>query len=340
MAAASGPIAVLGAGSWGTALSILLARNGLAVRLWGHDREHLAELARARRNALHLPDVAFPSSIEVSPDLPALCAASRDFLLAVPSQFFRVTLEALRASGIRDGALLAWGTKGLDAVTGTVLGETARAVFADSVRRAVISGPSFAGEVARGLPTALTVAADESEVAERVAGWLRNSRVRVYTSDDMTGVQLGGAIKNVIALAAGISNGLGFGANARAALITRGLAEMTRLGVALGGRAETFMGLTGLGDLVLTCTDTQSRNLRSGMALGQGRPLAEVLRDIGQEVEGVHAASTLHAVATRSGLDAPIIEQVFRILHEGIAPQQAVEELFRREPKIEHTAAI
>jgi glycerol-3-phosphate dehydrogenase (NAD(P)+) len=336
--AASEPVAVLGAGSWGTALAILLARNGFAVRLWGHDAAHMAELARARRNPLHLPDIEFPSTVEPSADLPALCASSRDFLLAVPSQFFRATLEALRSAGLREGATLAWGTKGLDAESGVVLGETMLSVFADSVHRAVISGPSFAGEVARGLPTALTVAADETAVAERVAGWLRNSRVRVYTNDDMTGVQLGGAIKNVIALAAGISNGLGFGANARAALITRGLAEMARLGVALGGKAETFMGLTGLGDLVLTCTDTQSRNLRAGMALGQGHPLAEVLREIGQEVEGVHTARTLYALAERRGLDAPIIEQVYRILYEGVAPQQAVEELFRREPKSEQLA--
>lgn len=332
------PVAVIGAGSWGTALAILLARNGLAVRLWGHDAAHMADLARARRNPLHLPDIPFPANLDAAADLPLLCASGLDFLLAVPSLFFRETLNALRAAGLREGATLAWGTKGLDAETGTLLSEAVRSVFADSVRPAVVSGPSFAGEVARGLPTALTVAADEPVVAERVASWLRNSRVRVYTNDDMTGVQLGGAIKNVIALAAGISNGLGFGANARAALITRGLAEMTRLGAALGGRAETFMGLTGLGDLVLTCTDTQSRNLRAGMALGQGRPLAEVLREIGQEVEGVHTARTLYAQVSRRELDAPIIEQVYRILHEGVAPQQAVEELFRREPRTENAS--
>ena len=199
----------------------------------------------------------------------------------------------------------------------------------------MVSGPRFAREVALDLPTALTVASSDTTVAERIVQWLRNERVRVYTSTDVTGVQLGGAIKNVIAIAAGISDGLGFGANARAALITRGLAELTRLGLALGGRAETFMGLTGAGDLILTCTDNASRNRRLGLALGQGGRLPDILRDIGQEVEGVATAREVYALAKARQVELPITEQVYRVLYENLSPQAAVEALLRREPRPE-----
>lgn len=215
-----------------------------------------------------------------------------------------------------------------------LLSEVAAELMPDAIR-AVVSGPSFAGEVARGLPTALTVAADTPDAAETVSGWLRGGHVRVYTNDDIAGVQLGGAIKNVMAVAAGISDGLGFGANARAALITRGLAEMNRLGVALGGRPQTFMGLTGVGDLVLTCTDDQSRNRRAGIGLGQGKSLEKVLEEIGQAVEGVKTVHELYAMAKRLDVDMPITEQVYRVVYEGLPPAQAVETLLKREPKSE-----
>ena len=213
--------------------------------------------------------------------------------------------------------------------------EVVRETLGAGVGYAVVSGPSFAGEVARNLPTALTVAAEDDAIATTVAEWLRNERMRVYTSTDVAGVELGGAIKNVMAIAAGISDGLGFGANARAALITRGLAELARLGVAMGGARETFMGLAGAGDLILTCTDNLSRNRRVGLGLGQGRELSAVLTDLGQEAEGVATARELFNLAKRLQVEMPITEQVYRVLYQGRSPQRAVEALLRREPRAE-----
>jgi len=237
---------------------------------------------------------------------------------------------------ISDQLLIAWGTKGFDPGSGMLLSDVVYDVFGSTATRAVISGPSFAGEVARGLPTALTVAADDGFAAERIVEWLRNDRVRAYTNEDLAGVQLGGAIKNVMALAAGISDGLGFGANARAALITRGLAELMRLGVALGGQMHTFTGLAGVGDLVLTCTDNQSRNRRVGIGLGAGKSLQTILKEIGQEAEGVKTVKELYLKAADLGVDMPITEQVYKVIYENLTPQRAVDELFRREPKPEN----
>jgi glycerol-3-phosphate dehydrogenase (NAD(P)+) len=327
-------IAVLGAGSWGTALAILAAANGHAVRLWGHDATRLGALERERENRHYLPGIRFPESLRTQADLTALIGAHPRLLVAVPSHAFRATLERLRPQ-LQDGAVLAWATKGLEPGSGKLLSEVARELLGAKAALAVISGPTFARELACGLPSAFTVAAERPEVAEEVAGWFRNDRVRVYTSDDLAGVQLGGAIKNVIAIAAGISDGLGFGANARAALVTRGLAELTRLGVALGGRKETFMGLAGAGDLILTCTDNTSRNRRLGLALGKGQALAEALAAIGQEVEGVATARALYRLAQRAGVEMPITAQVYRVLCEGVAPARAVEALLRREPRNE-----
>jgi glycerol-3-phosphate dehydrogenase (NAD(P)+) len=327
-------IAVLGAGAWGTALSVLLARNGRRVWLWGNDPTHLERLARERVNAAALPNTMLPPLVEPSAGLDLIVRKARDFLIAVPSHAFRATLGALRADLSAD-ATIAWATKGLEPGSGRLLSDVAREALGSSAAIAVISGPTFAGEIARGLPAALTVAAPQPVVAEHVAAWLRNERVRVYTNDDIAGVQLGGAIKNVMAIAAGISDGLGFGANARAALITRGLAELTRLGVALGGKRETFMGLTGAGDLILTCTDNTSRNRRVGLGLGQGRALAGVLREIGQEAEGVATARELYRVAQARHIDMPITEQVYRVLYENLAPQAAVEALLKRDPRPE-----
>jgi glycerol-3-phosphate dehydrogenase (NAD(P)+) len=216
-----------------------------------------------------------------------------------------------------------------------LLSQVAGEVLAGGCSPAVISGPTFAREVALNMPTALTVASESEPVAEEVASWLRNERVRVYTSGDVAGVQLGGAIKNVMAIAAGISDGLGFGANARAALITRGLAELTRLGVAMGGQKETFMGLTGAGDLILTCTDNASRNRRVGLALGQGKKLPDILSGLGQEAEGVATARELYQLAKRLNVEMPITTQVYRVLYEHLPPQAAVEALLSREPRQE-----
>lgn len=327
-------VAVLGAGSWGTALAMLIACNDYSVRLWGNDPEHVTSMRADRENGRYLPGIPLPDKLSVYSDLAAAVDGAGGLLLVVPSHAFRATVEKLAPLLRGQSTLLAWGTKGLDRERSALLSDAASDLLPNAVR-AVVSGPSFAGEVARGLPTALTVAADTPEAAENVASWLRGKHVRVYTSDDIAGVQLGGAIKNVMAVAAGISDGLGFGANARAALITRGLAEMNRLGVALGGKQQTFMGLTGVGDLVLTCTDNQSRNRRAGIGIGQGKSLDEVLREIGQEVEGVKTVHELYAMARRLDVDMPITEQVYRVVYEDLSPDQAVVELLNREPKAE-----
>lgn len=328
------PVAVLGAGSWGTALAMLVARNGRPTYLWGHDAAQMATLAHERENSRYLPGLAFPEQLQVREDLSELLSEVSRFLVVVPSHAFHGLIKHMKA-GLTGGTTLAWATKGLEPGTGKLLGEVVREELSDSVSRAAISGPTFAREVAANLPTALTVAADSEAVAEEVADWLRSDRVRVYTSDDLSGVQLGGAIKNVIAVAAGISDGLGFGANARAALITRGLAELTRLGVAMGGKIETFMGLTGTGDLVLTCTDDQSRNRRVGIGLGQGQKLSVILGELGQEAEGVATSKELFHLAQSLGVDMPITEQVYRVIHEHLSPQQAVEALLSRDSKAE-----
>lgn len=335
MIAEPGPaVTVLGAGSWGTALAVLLARNGYRVCLWGHDATALARVARERENKQYLPGIALPESIETTVDLGELGMAHDQFLVAVPSHAFRMVLQGLKPH-LQQKAIIAWGTKGFEPGTGKLLHEVVRETRANGAGYAVVSGPSFAGEVARNLPTALTVASEDDAIATTVAEWLRNERMRVYTSTDVAGVELGGAIKNVMAIAAGISDGLGFGANARAALITRGLAELARLGVAMGGARETFMGLAGAGDLILTCTDNLSRNRRVGLGLGQGRELSAVLTDLGQEAEGVATARELFNLAKRLQVEMPITEQVYRVLYEGRSPQHAVEALLRREPRPE-----
>lgn len=327
-------VAVLGAGSWGTALGILLTRNGFVAQLWGHDATHCAQLARERENTHYLPGISFPDDLRIESDLGRLADASRQFLVAVPSHAFRATLRALKPQ-LHADAILAWATKGLEPKSGKLLSEVLSEELPNLRATGVISGPSFAREVALNLPTALTVASGDAAVAERIAHWLRNERVRVYTSTDVAGVQLGGAIKNVIAIAAGISDGLGFGANARAALVTRGLVELMRLGTALGGRAETFMGLTGAGDLILTCTDNSSRNHRLGVELGRGKKLADALRGLGQEAEGVASAREIYRLARARKVDMPITEQVYRVLYENLSPQAAVETLLRRESRAE-----
>ena len=327
-------IAVLGAGSWGTALGILLARNGFPTRIWGHDPAHVRALQQARENKQFLPGVTFPEKLDVAADLAGATSQTPEYLVAVPSHAFRAVLEAL-ASEQPHAARLVWATKGFEPGSGKLLSEVSREIFGDETALAVVSGPTFAREVAENLPSALTVAAADAATAELVADWLRNERMRVYTSLDLAGVQLGGAIKNVMAIAAGISDGLGFGANARAALITRGLAELTRLGAAMGGRKETFMGLTGAGDLILTCTDDTSRNRRVGLGLGRGKRLASVLSEIGQEAEGVATARELYKLAQRLDVDMPITQQVYKVLYENVSPQAAVEALLKRDPRPE-----
>lgn len=331
MVGAGQTIGVLGAGSWGTALAVQLARNGRRVLLWGRDAERLAACAAARANTRYLPDVSFPTGLRIEPQLDALLEACRDLLVAVPSEGFRATLERIGRNGHR----VVWATKGFEHDTGKLPHEVAAEVLGEACPCGVLSGPSFAREVGLGLPTAVTLAGRDAAFIEEFAAHLHGQHFRVYSSDDVTGVETGGAAKNVIAIGAGISDGLGFGANARAALITRGLAEISRLGLALGARLETFMGLAGLGDLVLTCTDDQSRNRRMGLALAAGRSRADTATAIGQVVEGVAAARAVRRRARAAGVDMPITEQIYRVLHENLPPRQAVENLMDRERKSE-----
>jgi len=328
-------IAVVGAGSWGTALALAAARNGWTVSLCARDAAAAETMQRERRNARYLPGHRFPDSLRVVCGLPALARDARNFLLALPSRGFAEAAAAVAAArGEVEGegggeTILAWGTKGFEPQSGRLLSEVAAEV-APRLRHAAVSGPSFAAECAAGKPTALSVAAACASTAATVAGWLRNDHLRVYTGDDITGVQLGGAIKNIMAIAAGISDGLDLGANARAALLTRGLAELARLGAALGGRESTLRGLAGVGDLILTCTDDQSRNRRVGIGLGRGFALDNVLKEIGQEAEGVTAARALYPRIKNLGVDMPITEQVYRVLFENAAPRDAVRALLQR----------
>jgi glycerol-3-phosphate dehydrogenase (NAD(P)+) len=328
-------IAVLGAGSWGTALAIQLARNGTTTLLWGRDSEAMAQMSVERCNFRYLPGSPFPKLLTLAADLTATLKLSDHVLLAVPSHAFRDTLRQI-APHLKPGCHLGWATKGLEPGSHKLLHQVIAEELGAQQSCAVISGPTFAAEVAHGLPTAVTIAAESSAAAELYANCLHGESFRAYTSSDVTGVEVGGACKNVLAIAAGIADGLGFGANTRAALITRGLAEMIRLGVELGGRTETFMGLAGLGDLVLTCTDDQSRNRRVGLALGQGQRLEEAVTTIGQAVEGVKSAPEVHRLAMEKGVEMPISEQVYRVLYEGLAPQQAVEALLGREQRPEN----
>lgn len=330
----AGRIAVLGAGSWGTALAIQFARTGRLTTLWGRDRAHLGELARERRNSRYLPDAAFPDTLSVEADLANVLRLNRDLVVAVPSHALRGLLEEIarhRAGDMR----LAWATKGFELSTGLLPHQVAEQVLGSDVPTAVISGPTFAREVGAGLPTAMTVAATDEVFARELAQSVSGLNFRAYTSTDVVGVEIGGAIKNVLAIGAGISDGLGFGANTRIALITRGLVEMTRLGVALGAHKETFMGLAGLGDLVLTCTDNQSRNRRFGLALAAGESIEAAQKAIGQVVEGVLAARAVREVATRANVEMPICEQLYRVVHDGLAPKAAVKELMSRALKPE-----
>jgi glycerol-3-phosphate dehydrogenase (NAD(P)+) len=326
-------LAVLGAGSWGTALSVLLCHNGHRVRLWGHLPEHMEALRRDRENRQFLPGVALPEGLRPVDTIEEAVDRIRDLLIVVPSHAFATVLQSLPHT-LAAGVGVAWATKGFEPGSDRLLGEVAAEMLADR-DLAAISGPSFAGEVAQGLPTAVTVASNEAEYARRVADYLHSDRFRAYTSDDLIGVQVGGAAKNVLAIATGIADGLGFGANTRAALITRGLAELIRFGTAQGGRQETFMGLAGLGDLVLTCTDNQSRNRRMGLALARGLSVEAAKAEIGQEVEGVISARSVHSLAARLGVEMPISEQVYGVLYGGVTPDEATRNLLDRSSKAE-----
>lgn len=339
MSAAKPPIAVLGAGSWGTALASLLARHGYPTVLWGRDAGQIDAIEHRHLNPRYLPGVALPESLHATTDLAAAVSRADLLLVVTPSHAFNETLRAL-APHRRAHAGVAWATKGFEPGSGRFLHEVAFEVLGPGVPLAVVTGPSFAKEVAQGLPTAVTVHSDDEAFAQSVAEALHGPAFRAYTGMDMQGAELGGAMKNVLAVATGIADGMSLGLNARAGLITRGLNEMLRLNVALGGRAETLMGLAGLGDLVLTCTGDLSRNRRLGLALGRGQSLKDAVAEIGQVVESVQTVDEVMRLASRHGIELPISMLVQRVLHEEITPAEGLKIILSREQKPEYPEGL
>ena len=294
----------------------------------------MAALAQDRQNKRYLPEYPFPANLAVTSDLAEVAAFSHLILVCVPSHAFKNTLIKLKPY-LSNEIKIAWASKGFNPDDGSLLHEIIAEIFSAQTPAAILSGPTFAREVAANLPTAITIASSQPNFAKQLAGILHGGLFRTYTSSDVIGVEVGGAVKNVLAIAAGIADGLGFGANTRAALITRGLNEIIRLGIKLGGKQETFMGLAGLGDLILTCTDNQSRNRRFGLALGLGKDRATAIQEIGQEIEGVSAAKETFLLAKKYAIDMPITEQTYKVLYEGLAPRVAVQNLLAREQKAE-----
>lgn len=329
------PIAILGAGSWGTALALYLSRQGQRVRLWTHNAKEAATMQAARVNNRYMPGLVFPDSLQPVADLAEAVADLQDILIATPSSAFRQTLIALKPL-LSSPKRIVWVTKGLDPQTGQLLHDVALDELGDQHAYAILSGPSFAREVAAGLPTAVVAASDDTEFAKDLVRRFNSQVFRVYSSNDMVGVEIGGIVKNVLAIATGIADGMNLGANARSALITRGLAEIMRLGNALGGHQETIMGLTGVGDLVLTCTDDQSRNRRFGLALSKQKTPQEAEKEIGQVVEGKRNAELVVQLAHEYHVEMPITEAVWEILRGNLTAKEAMQLLLSREPKAEN----
>ena len=323
---------IAGAGSWGTALALQAARSGRRVALWGRDPQQVSEMAEARENRRYLPDAPFPDSLNPVADL-EVASRCELVMIATPSEAFAATLMALRPH-LRAEKGLSWATKGFEHGTGRFLHEVAKAELGD-VPMALLTGPSFAREVANNAPTLVTVAATELGFAKKVARCFHYGFFRTYTSTDLMGASVGGAVKNVLAVATGIGDGMGLGTNARAALITRGLAEMMRLADALDGERETLMGLSGVGDLVLTCTGDLSRNRRFGLALGKGADVETAIADIGQVVEGAQTAREVVRLARKLKVEMPISEEVCRVIDGELTPTEAVEALLARAPRTE-----
>lgn len=321
---------MLGAGAWGTAIACALAGR-LEVSLWPRDAVQAAEMRRSRLNSRYLPGIALPEALEIAGDAAAALHGAALALIATPVSGLRETLALLRGA---DAAPL-WLCKGFEQGTALMPHQVVEAVLGTQARCGALSGPSFALEVARGLPCALTLASRDAEFARNAAGLLHGGRLRVYYSDDLVGVEVGGAVKNVMAIAVGISDGLGLGQNARAALITRGLAEIARLGVALGGVPETFMGLAGAGDLILTATGDLSRNRRVGLGLAGGKALAQILAELGHVAEGVRTANEVLRIAAANGVEMPISEAVVAVLEGRMGAAKAVERLLSRDPRAE-----
>lgn len=328
-------IGVLGAGSWGTALACLLANNGHTVTLWSHSKKHLDAMETAGENQRHLPGYPLPNNLHFESSLKTLCASHMQFLIVVPSRAFAETLDKMLSAGLRENSLIMWGTKGFDSQNQQLLSHLIESKLNFPHTKGVITGPSFALEVMQKYPTALTAGAENLDTAKVIADLFHNDYVRVYANTDLSGVQIGGAVKNVLAIACGISDGLGFGANARSALITRGLTEITRLGEKFHAKTDTFHGLSGIGDLVLTCTDDKSRNRRFGLGIGQGKNIETVLGEIGQEVEGLVTSKEVMLIAKKFDVEMPICQQVYEIVHNNVSPIKAVKALLEREAAFE-----
>jgi glycerol-3-phosphate dehydrogenase (NAD(P)+) len=327
---------VLGAGSWGTALALALSRKGIKTTLWGRNADEMAKMEKERQNARYLPGAMFPDTLHTEADL-ATAVRNRPFIVSVvPSHTVRQVLG--QAAGFIDpNAAIISASKGIENETLETMDEVLKAVLPGKLgsRVAFLSGPSFAKEVGKNLPTAVVMASRDRQLAQDTATLFQGDRFRVYTSDDVPGVELGGALKNVMAIAAGVADGMGLGHNTRAALITRGLAEISRLAVRKGANPLTMAGLAGMGDLVLTCTGDQSRNRTVGLGLGQGKKLAEVLASMSQVAEGVKTTKSAHDLATRLGVEMPITHAMYRVLYEDQPAAEAVVELLGRAPKHE-----
>ena len=326
---------IIGAGSYGTALAVSLTRNGKKVLLWAREAECVLEMRKSRTNSIFLPGISFPETLDVTDDLKEAMSGSDIILLAVPSKAFGEVLREIRPY-MTPGHKVVWATKGLESGTGRLLSDVAEEILGSNIPFAVISGPTFARELATGLPTAIAVSGNNDAFIREFSEIIHSSKnFRVYPNPDFIGVQIGGTVKNVIAIGTGLSDGLGFGANARTALITRGLVEMQRLGVAMGARPVTFMGMAGLGDLVLTCTDNQSRNRRFGLALGQGATPEEAMKSIGQAVEGWYNTKEVHALSEKLKVDMPICEEIYQVLFNGKSAKDATATLLSRRMKDE-----
>ena len=330
----AGSIAVIGAGSFGTALALQLARRGSHTRLWGRNAAEMTEANRMRRNPRYLADCEFPMTLVATGDIDAALLDAEDIVIATPSHALRATVEMLKPK-LRAGQGVVIACKGFEPGTGKLSHEVVADVLDASYPYAVLSGPTFASELGRGLPTAVIIASLDDAFAKRVAHRLNGGGFRAYTGHDVVGVELGGAAKNVIAIAAGASDGLGFGSNARSLLITRGLAEIRRLGEKMGAESETLMGLAGLGDLVLTCTDNQSRNRRMGLLLASGRTIAQATQEIAQVVEGIKAAPEVHRLALRYDVSMPITAVACAVIDGRMTPREAFATLASRSVRAE-----
>lgn len=329
------PILAIGAGSWGTALSLVLARNKQPVYLWGHNAQHMQAMQSVRSNEDYLPGISFPENLNIITEFNKTIVNTSDILIAVPSHAFRNILNQIKPY-LSEQTRLVWATKGLDTHTSKLLHVVAQEIVGNKTPLAVLSGPSFAKEVAANLPTAVTIATVDEQFSKDLTTRFHNNTFRIYTSTDLIGVQLGGAIKNILAIAAGISDGLGMGSSARAALLTRGLSEMMRLGLAMGGQQETLMGLSGLGDLILTSTDNQSRNRRLGLAIAQGKNIQDAEKEIKQVVEGIPTTAEVFRLSQQLKIEMPITEQVYNVLYNHGSPEKSVKQLLARLPKMEN----